>query len=195
MYTKTPDFCNILSLLQDSDLPSFRFATVLSDNMVLQQAPMKAIVWGFCPDGATGINVHFNGNTIPAVVDTFPAGKGAKTTWMAKLPAVAATFTPTNITATYATNTITLANVVFGDVWVCSGQSNMAYPLGQVDCWNASNVNCTVKDQQCAFGCVNNSEFEVPNMKNYDHSIRVMTITYVHLEVSFEMCPQCSSRV
>lgn len=43
---------------------------------------------------------------------------------------------PHTITATSvvdnATETITLEDVLFGDVWVCSGQSNMAFTVSQV---------------------------------------------------------------
>ena len=43
---------------------------------------------------------------------------------------------PHNITATSVVDdtaeTITLKDVLFGDVWVCSGQSNMAFTISQV---------------------------------------------------------------
>ena len=56
------------------------------------------------------------------------------------LPAIAGGTTPYSITATAtatttaanaaAPTTITLADVLFGDVWVCGGQSNMEYTVG-----------------------------------------------------------------
>ena len=46
-------------------------------------------------------------------------------------------FTGVTITATSATattnKTVTLTGVLFGDVWVCSGQSNMAYRMQGVN--------------------------------------------------------------
>ena len=43
---------------------------------------------------------------------------------------------PYNITATSvvdnAAETITLEDILFGDVWVCSGQSNMGFAVSQV---------------------------------------------------------------
>lgn len=43
---------------------------------------------------------------------------------------------PYNITATSVVDntaeTITLEDVLFGDVWVCSGQSNMGFAVSQV---------------------------------------------------------------
>ena len=49
-------------------------------------------------------------------------------------------------------------------MWVCSGQSNMQYPIGSPTCWNASNINCTVKDQQCGYGCSENAGVEITDM-------------------------------
>ena len=39
---------------------------------------------------------------------------------------------PYTINATYGECTITLDNVLFGDVWICSGQSNMVQALRTV---------------------------------------------------------------
>lgn len=45
----------------------------------------------------------------------------------------------------------------------------MQYPLGSLDCWNASNVNCTVRDKQCGYGCVENAGEEIQRMADYTH--------------------------
>lgn len=46
---------------------------------------------------------------------------------------------PYNITATSKVDnvmkTITLEDVLFGDVWVCSGQSNMQFTVSQVNAY------------------------------------------------------------
>jgi hypothetical protein len=39
---------------------------------------------------------------------------------------------PHVIEAKLDSNTISLKNVLFGDVWVCSGQSNMQFSMSQV---------------------------------------------------------------
>ena len=152
----------------------FRFASAQSDGMVLQMAPAEATVWGFMPKESTGhITVNFRGKTIQT---TDKVWMGNSTwTWIAKLPPTEGGLTEYNITATDANagTTITLANVLLGDVWVCSGQSNMAYPLSESTpkCWNASNINCTkmsgVSREQCIYGCVQNSEEEIAAMANY----------------------------
>jgi sialate O-acetylesterase len=142
--------------------------------MVLQMAPLQATVWGFVGQGAA-VTVTFNGQSIKAQASTWLN----QSTWLAKLPATKGLITAQgaqefNITATSNGTTITLANVVFGDVWVCSGQSNMAYPLGvHPTCWNASNINCTAPrvhgyvDAQCSYGCVQNAGQEIKDMANY----------------------------
>ena len=103
---------------------------------------------------------------------------GKQMTWRALLPATAASFDEHNITATNSAGVVlTLSGVLFGDVWVCSGQSNMQYPLGSPTCWNASNTNCTVPDAQCAYGCVNNSGVEISAMADYDTKMRLMIVS------------------
>ena len=90
-------------------------------------APAQATVWGFVGQGAA-VTVTFDGQSIRAQPSTWLN----QSTWLAKLPATRGLITAQgpqefNITATSGGVTITLADVVFGDVWVCSGQSNMAY--------------------------------------------------------------------
>jgi hypothetical protein len=88
---------------------------------VLQQVPAQATVWGFVPDGQS-VSVSFNGQTVAATTGEWHGNN----TFLAKLPPTTASLTTAhNITATSNGQTITLANVLFGDVWVCSGQSNM----------------------------------------------------------------------
>eukprot|EP00039_Didymoeca_costata_P033210 m.41305 g.41305 ORF g.41305 m.41305 type:complete len:558 (-) comp9753_c0_seq1:77-1750(-) len=147
---------------------TFRFSNTFDDDMVLQMAPSQATVWGFCKSGAS-VSVAFNGQTIQATVSEWLN----ETTWLAKLPATESIangdgFKKYDIVATSSGDSISIHNVIFGDVWVCSGQSNMEYPLGNAGCWNESNINCTdPKTPQCSFGCVNNSDVENADMATY----------------------------
>lgn len=52
--------------------------------------------------------------------------------WIVTLPATDAV-TPFTIAAVSSGTTITLSDVLFGDVWVCSGQSNMQFTVPQVN--------------------------------------------------------------
>ena len=92
----------------------FRFASSQGDNMVLQMAPSQATVWGYAPEG-TAVTVAFQGQSIPATTSMWLG----ENTWLAKLPATKGSLTEYNITATSGSAKITLANVLFGDVWVC----------------------------------------------------------------------------
>jgi sialate O-acetylesterase len=101
--------------------PAFRFAQALGDNMILQSAPNQAMVWGWSEQGAS-VTVNFNGKDIAATTGAF---RDAPYTWKVLLPASAASFDPVTITATSGSTTISIVNATFGDVWVCSGQSNV----------------------------------------------------------------------
>jgi hypothetical protein len=85
---------------------------------ILQQAPRQATVWGFVPTGQS-VTVGFDGQTIPATTGEWVGAN----TWIATLPRTLGSLTTMyNITATSNGVTITLKNVLFGEVWVCSGQ-------------------------------------------------------------------------
>lgn len=54
---------------------------------------------------------------------------GDKCKFFTKIPPTAASETPYTITATSGSGSISLKNVLFGDVWVCGGQSNMVFTV------------------------------------------------------------------
>lgn len=101
-----------------------------SDHAVFQR-DVPLIVWGWAPP-RTGIAVTFAGATSKARADR--SGR-----WEAKLPAHAAggPFT------LYATGSdgrdVQLSDIMVGDVWLCSGQSNMQFPLHEAS-WDQSVV-------------------------------------------------------
>jgi sialate O-acetylesterase len=110
-----------------------KLPAVFSDNMVLQrQKPVPVL--GFADAGEeVTVNVRNQSKTVKADRD----GK-----WRVKLAAMPAGG-PFEMTVR-GTNTITFTNVMIGEVWVCSGQSNMEFPLArstgsQVDIKNAAN--------------------------------------------------------
>ena len=73
-------------------------------------------------DAGEKITIHVGKETI----NTSAAADGR---WKVLLPSLRATETPFDITIT-AGNTLTLHNVLIGDVFLCSGQSNMQKPIG-----------------------------------------------------------------
>ena len=97
-----------------------RVPAVFSDNMVLQQGE-PVPVWGWADDGET-VTIHFRGQNVTATASNLK--------WSAKLKPLKAGG-PDTMTIRSEQNTITLKNVLVGEVWVCSGQSNMEWPLSR----------------------------------------------------------------
>jgi sialate O-acetylesterase len=91
---------------------------IFSDHMVLQR-DVPVTVWGKAdPKEAVTVSIG------PAKVQGEADDKGM---WSVTLPAHKA---GTDLTLTIAgKNTVTFKNVAYGDVWVCSGQSNMEWTL------------------------------------------------------------------
>jgi sialate O-acetylesterase len=95
-----------------------RLAAPFSDNLVLQQG-QPVPVWGWADEGER-ITVQFRGQKVTTTA------KDLK--WCAVLRPLKAGG-PDTLTITTKAKTIQLANVLVGEVWVCSGQSNMEFPL------------------------------------------------------------------
>ena len=95
---------------------------LVSDGMVLQQG-MKLKIWGHADPGEA-ITVSFNGAQASAAADN--SGK-----WMVRLGPFAAGGPYTMIIR--GKNTITLHDILVGEVWICSGQSNMEMTVGPGD--------------------------------------------------------------
>ena len=104
----------------------FAFAIVkpnslFTNNGVLQQG-VTIPVWGTAAVNEK-VTVEFaNQITVTTAVN----GK-----WMVKLEPLAANGLPMNMTIT-GENTVIIKNILVGEVWLCSGQSNMAFPLRAV---------------------------------------------------------------
>lgn len=93
---------------------------IFSDNMVLQRETAIP-VWGWANPKEV-IRVTFNKQSVSAVTDV--SGK-----WSVKLRSEKAA---TNLTLKISGgNTIEIRNVAVGEVWLCSGQSNMEWTVGQ----------------------------------------------------------------
>ena len=91
---------------------------LFSDNAVLQQG-VSVPIWGTANDGEK-VTVSFAGQNVETV-----AREGK---WKVALSLLKASETPQTMTIA-GENTITINNVLVGEVWVCSGQSNMEFTL------------------------------------------------------------------
>lgn len=105
---------------------TFAIANVLQSNMVVQR-DKPFIIWGQGPTGQTvNVGVSWNPGAFSAVTD-------ASGLWKVTIPAAAANNNPQSITCTTAgTTTVTLTNILIGDVWLCSGQSNMVMQVDAI---------------------------------------------------------------
>lgn len=92
---------------------------IFSDNMVIQQG-IKAPVWGTSRPSQS-IKIEFAGSTVQTKV-------GADGKWMVRMP-VNKAGGPFTMKITGDGQSIIFNNVMVGEVWICSGQSNMEMPL------------------------------------------------------------------
>ena len=108
--------CLPLTLQAELRLPGF-----FGDHMVLQrQAPIP--VWGWS-DPETAVVVQLGSDSSKAV--TTMADKNGR--WKASLPPQEASVKGLALTVTSAGKSLTLNDVLVGEVWLCSGQSNMEW--------------------------------------------------------------------
>ena len=111
-------FVSVSSAFAEVSLPK-----IFSNNMVLQRD--RAIkVWGWATKGET-ITVTLNGQSVKAKTD-------AKGNWTLSLGATPHGG-PFVMTVVGKTNTVTFNNILIGDVWLGSGQSNMEWVINNTN--------------------------------------------------------------
>jgi hypothetical protein len=97
-----------------------------SDNAILQR-DMAVPVWGWSKPG-TKVTVEFAGQK-----KTAKAGKDGK--WMVSLDKLKASFDPAVMVITESTGKkVVLKNILVGEVWMASGQSNMQWTCTKSSC-------------------------------------------------------------
>ncbi len=109
-------FLLVFALAAKADV---RLPALFSDNLVLQQSA-RVPVWGWADDGEE-VTVSFRGQQVSAKT------KNGK--WRVQLRALSAGGPDTLVVE--GKNKIELKNVLVGEVWVCSGQSNMELAMKQ----------------------------------------------------------------
>jgi sialate O-acetylesterase len=116
-----------------------RFASYFGDNMVLQGAPQRAIVWGYgAANALTTLSV--NKKVYYTISGSEPVNQLGESMWSVTLDPESEEG-PFEVIVTQpvpggSLATISLRNVLYGDVWLCSGQSNMQ--MAVVDTFNGS---------------------------------------------------------
>ena len=97
---------------------------IFSDNMVLQRGiPLK--VWGWADPGQS-VEVSFS-----AQKKITKAGEDGK--WAVTLDPLLANAEPGELSIAAGTQRVSIKNVLVGEVWICSGQSNMEWTLKDTD--------------------------------------------------------------
>jgi sialate O-acetylesterase len=123
MLTRIAATClSLLFALAGSAFADVQLPGIISDHMLLQRE-MPVRIFGKAQPGEA-VSVAFRGQTVKTVTD--PLGRWE--VWlqpMAVGPAAAMTV--------QGVNTITVADVLVGDVWIGSGQSNMQWAVRQSD--------------------------------------------------------------
>ena len=102
----------------------FRVANMFSSGMVLQREPHSPNIWGFGPPNSrVGLNISL-GEEFLHITDNVPVTEDGL--WSVGLgswpPGIGYSL---HIWLEDTGDLITLSDIAFGDVWVCSGQSNM----------------------------------------------------------------------
>ncbi len=106
-----------------------KLPAIIRDSMVLQRnAPIK--IWGWAADGEK-VKLKFNNKTY----NTKAAANGR---WQITLPAMKAGGPYVMLIS--GNNTIRLKEILIGDVWLCSGQSNMVHQLNIHDVTYANEI-------------------------------------------------------
>lgn len=116
---------NVISLITvlicSNAFGQVRLPRLISDSMILQR-DTKIKIWGWA-SVREKINVDFNNKSYTTAANS----KGA---WFIIIP-------PMHSGGPYdmhinATNKITIKDILIGDVWICSGQSNMELPMQRI---------------------------------------------------------------
>ncbi|MBN1456460.1 MAG: hypothetical protein JW912_01255 [Sedimentisphaerales bacterium] len=113
--------CCFVLLICQAGFCEVKLPRLISDGMILQRG-VGANIWGRADEGEV-VTVKFNGKTYNAIT-------GANGKW-------AVTLCELKAGGPYSmeirgSNHITLKDILIGEVWVCSGQSNMDLPMDRV---------------------------------------------------------------
>jgi sialate O-acetylesterase len=108
--------------LTASPAANLRFANIFADHCVLQRE-MPVPVWGWAEPGSQ-VTVGFAGQK-----KTAQAGADGK--WLVRLNPIRASREPRKLVVSSAGQTLTLDDILVGEVWLCSGQSNMGLGLSK----------------------------------------------------------------
>lgn len=111
-------FCVLILLIPFTGNTQLSVADIFSDNMVLQR-DKPVPVWGKATPGLN-IKVNFAGQEKQTTT-----GKDGK--WLVELAPLTVSSAAATLKISAVNQSLELRNVLVGDVWLCTGQSNMEY--------------------------------------------------------------------
>jgi sialate O-acetylesterase len=129
-----------------------KLPAIIGDHMVLQQKQADPI-WGWDTPGSN-VTVSFAGQTKTAKADA--SGK-----WTVKLDPMPANAQPATMTIK-GSSTRELSDILIGEVWICSGQSNMQFSVS--NCWDGDLEIATAKYPQIHLISVPNVGTQEPQL-------------------------------
>ncbi|TDD95729.1 sialate O-acetylesterase [Flavobacterium cellulosilyticum] len=115
----------LVLVVKQAVIAQVKLPSLVGDNMVLQQNAMVNL-WGWASPNEK-INIQLGWQNSPIEITANSEG-----TWKVAVDTPQGSEKAYNITIE-ATNKIILHNVLIGEVWICSGQSNMFFPVGRVE--------------------------------------------------------------
>lgn len=135
-----------------------RLADICTDGMVLQQNT-EAVIWGTAAPGSQiTASGSWNGTSYRAKAD-------AEGRWTIRLKTPGASYKPYTVTVKGEGSTVRINDVLVGEVWFASGQSNMEMPMRGF-------YNCPVENAQdyiCAPAATERIRmFTVPIRQSYE---------------------------
>ena len=151
----------LMSIITLSALAQLKLPSVISDNMVLQRE-INVPIWGWANPKAL-VTVKFIDQIKSTVAD-------AEGRWKIKLEPMTATDKPHlprdshsdvlagKMSIESGSEVITLKNILVGEVWICSGQSNMEWPMFGLK--NPEKEMAAATDSKIRFIAINKFNFK-----------------------------------
>ena len=112
----------LVSLVCSSFSAELRFAKIFTDHAVLQR-DISVPIWGWA-EPEVEVTVEFSGQKKKTTTDK--TGK-----WMIKLDAMKANIQGQELKATAVGSSVILKDILVGEVWLASGQSNMGFSISK----------------------------------------------------------------
>ncbi|HTW95146.1 MAG TPA: sialate O-acetylesterase [Tepidisphaeraceae bacterium] len=127
---------SLIGLLASPLLADVRLPAIFSDHMVLQRG-VKLTVWGWADPGE---------QVVVSIADQKVSATAADDgKWSVALNPISSAGSVGQMTVE-GKNTLTISDVLVGDVWLCAGEGDMAVPLAQIHDGKQYMANTNVPD-------------------------------------------------